>query len=204
MPRGRPGSELSRQERLDRAFTYFRMGYSNADVSRRLRCHPDTSARYRRKYEEHLRSEVSENPGLISDVLGNTLRTLEEIDLVRKDAWHRLRAHSDHDCYECGCSLPMPVQSATQLHGTILKAQEQRIKLFGLLGVKQEYFIHVQNIQIIQNKILEFMASELCDSDRMRLNDFLDRELPALTERTGDELRLPILDVEGEEVAVPA
>jgi hypothetical protein len=205
MPASR--SPYTRSERREKAFDLFRKGYGPTDVGRKLKVSKNTALALKRRYEEAIKDEVRQRPDMMSDVLGNTLRSLEELDLVRKDAWRRLEGRSDHECPECGtllaCSHSLPIQSATQLHGVILKAQEQRVKLFGLMGVKQEYFIHVQNIQVVQMLILEFLQNELCEADRMKFTTWMDERMPQLTQGSSENA-LPILDVDSEEVTVPA
>lgn len=162
----------------------FAKGYRNIDVARTLAVSRDTARRYRDKYESHIQSEVSENPRILTDVLGNTIRVVEEIDLVRKDAWDRLDADKRkrrHRCSECGCEYHLQVNEATALHKVIMDAADKRMRLFGLLGVKQEYFLHVQRIQLLQTKIIEFLQTELCDTDRQKFERFLTRELGAVS-----------------------
>lgn len=181
MPRGVTESPYSRRQRRERAFVMFAKGYRNVDVQRSLKVSSDTVRRFRRAYEEHLQQEVSDNPRMLTDVLGNTVRTIEEIDLVRKDAWSRLDAekHKRHVCEECGCHLKLPTSEAVALEKVILDASRDRMRLFGLLGVKQEYFLHVQRVQMVQAKIIQFLQTELCDDDRRKFDSFMMRELPS-------------------------
>lgn len=194
--RGKSSSPLNRSERLQRAYELFAKGFSTADVARRLKVHPDTAATYRVKYEERIQNQVAEHPDLLSDVLGNTLRILEEVDLIKKDAWKQLSKKRIHYCDECGdpcgCEEGPPHSAVTGYHNTLLKAQDQRMKVLGLLGVKQEYFIRVQEIEALQRKLLDFMASNLCMADRERLEGFLGSELPALMEKSS----IPIIDLD--------
>lgn len=193
MPRGKPGSPLSRAERLDKAFDYFRMGYSDADVARRLKLHPDTIASYRRKFEDRIQDAVRERPELLNDVLGNTYRVLDELNMVIKDAWKRIgrkRVGICQSCYEeCGHDHPLAPSAVAGFHNIILKATEDRIKVYGLLGVKQEYFMRVQQIEQLQRRILDFMAGEFCEMDRRKLANFM-------AGLAGETPELPPIDVE--------
>lgn len=196
MPRGVNTSGLNRQQRLERSFEMFAKGYRNVDVRRRLKISADTCRRYRQLYEEHLQHEVTDNPRMLTDVLGNTVRVIEEIDLVKKDAWGRLdkRQGREHYCEECECHIPLSISEAVALERVILETTQQRMRLFGLLGVKQEYFIHVQRIQLIQAKIIEFLQSELCEDDRRKFERFMAQVIPA-------SLEAPvILDAQSEDV----
>jgi len=198
MPKGKTASTMTRKVRLDHAFTYFKQGMTNAQVARNLKVHPDTITTYRHKYEEHLLLVKENNPGVLMDVLGNTLRSLEELDLVRADAWARLQEAEPHCCQECGlecgCYVTLNAQSAATLHNVVLKAMDQRTKLFGLLGVKQDVFLHIQQVSELQNKLLEFLQTQLCEIDRVRLQLFLGQMMPELSETSFD------MDAEGEEV----
>lgn len=185
MPRGVNRSGLNRTQRLERAFAYFDKGYGNADVTRILKISRETTRKYRRLYEEDIQTRVSENPRMLTDVLGNTIRVIGEIDLVRKDAWARLdddKRKRSHRCPECGCHHRLAANEATAFQKVILDAADKRMRLFGLLGVKQEYFIHVQRIQLLQTKIIQFLETELCDEDRRKFEQFLQREVMSSTD----------------------
>lgn len=194
--RGKTASTLNLSERRERAFDLFRKGYTNADVARKVRVTSDTAAAYRKRFEELIQKQVADRPDLLSDVLGNTWRVVEETDMVRADAWRRLgkkRVHYCEECGEpCGCEQDPPHSAISAYHSTLLKAQDIRMKVFGLLGVKQEYFIRVQEIEALQRKLLEFMSSSLCAADRDRLEAFLGSQLPELMAKN----TLPIIDVE--------
>lgn len=172
MPKGKSKSKLTLSQRREKAFRLFLKGYTNADVARELGVTADTVTSYRRLYEERLADEAEHNPQLLRDVLKNTVQALYELDAIRMEAWAALDP-KDHECEECGCHL-MGHQSRNQYLSTLVKAQEQRAKLFGLFGVKQEFMAHVFTVQGAQNKILEFLARSLCPTDRLAFQRFLD------------------------------
>lgn len=170
-------SELSLSERRERAFELYLRGYTVADVARDLQVSPNTAGRYKREYEAELEEQTQSNPALLQDVLKNTFRSLEELDQVRKEAWqHYERAHSD--------------VNRTKYMRIIINCQDQRAKLFGLMGVKQQYMVFVNNVHTVQQKIMQFMREELCDRDREKLEAYLTEELSEFMDSG------PVLDAE--------
>lgn len=147
-------------QRKEVAFELFKKGYTNAETAREIGIHPDTVTRYRRAYEERLAEEVSANPHLLRDVLGNTLRSLEELDRVRAAAWKDYQEAT----------------SATAKKGFLdlaIKAQSERAKLFGLMGVKQDTLVYINGVKEVQDKLMDFMTKELCPADRAKLEKYL-------------------------------
>jgi hypothetical protein len=166
MPSGRTRSPLRLGARREKAFELFRRGFSNVEVAEEIQVSPDTAARYRKLYEDRIVEAAREQPDLLRDVLANTIRTLTELDAIRRNAWQRLEENP-----------PDSVRSS--LLNTLLKAQDQRSKLFGLLGVKQEYAAHVAKVRQQQEQLIEFMSRELCPVDREKLEEYLLDEMAA-------------------------
>lgn len=147
-------------QRKEVAYELFKRGYTNAETAREIGIHPDTVTRYRRSYEEQLQAEVNANPHLLRDVLGNTLRSLEELDRVRAAAWKDYQEAT----------------SATAKKGFLdlaIKAQSERAKLFGLMGVKQDTLVYINGVKEVQDKLMDFMTKELCPADRAKLEKYL-------------------------------
>lgn len=162
MPRS--NSDLTLSERRERAFQLYLKGYTVADVARDLEVAPNTASRYKSEYEEELEQQTKSNPALLQDVLKNTFRSLEELDQLRKEAWQRYeRATTDG--------------TRTKYMRIILASQDQRAKLFGLMGVKQQYMVFVNNVHAVQQKLMQFMREELCDRDRRKLEAYMTEEL---------------------------
>lgn len=162
--------------RRERAFDLFKRGWTNVEVAREVDISPGTASRYRKIYDNQIKDAANANPEMLRDVLGNTLRSLGELDAIRKDAAERyLAATTD--------------AARAQFLKIRLSAQEQRSRLFGLLGVKGEFVLHVQTVKARQDKLLEFMSEHLCPADRDKLEEFIIREfqdelaeLPEVTE----------------------
>jgi predicted transcriptional regulator len=184
MPRGRTASGLTLQQRKSKARERFTQGFSNEQIAVELDIHPTTVGQYRREYEADLGAAARANPELLRDVLNNTVRALQELDMVRQRAWEEYessRARHHFECPECGHEFDevsgTGAQTRNQLLNTITKAQEQRGKLLGLFGVKQEFFLHVQNVRVVQETLLAFMAQHLCAVDKRKLEELLTGEL---------------------------
>lgn len=175
-------SELSLSRRKEIARSLFIRGYTNVDVAEELNVHPDTVSRYRAEYEDELESQARENPQLLQDVLLNTIRALEELEELRKTAWDEFEETESQ-------------QRRTALLNTLIRIQDQRSKLFGLFGVKAEFFSHVQNLRIVQQKLVQFMERELCAADKQKLERMLMGE--DMRQYMSDVMReLPSIDVE--------
>lgn len=147
-------------QRREAAWELFKRGYTNAEVAREMGIHPDTVTRYRRLFEATLAAETAANPGLLRDVLGNTLRSLEELDAIRT------MAHKDYQ----------ESTSATARKGFLdimVRAQSERAKLFGLMGVKQDTLVYINGVKEMQDKLMDFLQRELCSADRRKIERFL-------------------------------
>lgn len=186
MPQGKTKSKAPLKLRKERAFRMFAQGASDVEVATRLKVTRQTAYNYRRKYEEKITDEALENPALLQDVLKNTIRSLRELDMIRADAWKRLEEKPTKHHFECeGCGeelvveMPLPPsdQARVQYQNVLIKAQDQRAKLYGVLGVKQEVFIAFTNVKVVQDRLLEWMARNLCPTDRERLAVFMETEL---------------------------
>lgn len=185
MPRGRTESPHRLQERKRLAFSMFTKGYTNAQVAERLTVHPGTVVQYRQQYEEEISSQVQSNPGLLRDVLQNTVQALTELDEVRRSAWMEYEAatHPVQVQCPCGCEYEFVALEASsittrnQLLKTITAAQEQRAKLLGLFGVKADFLHHVNAIRLVQERLLAFMRQHLCTVDKEKLEALMLGEL---------------------------
>lgn len=192
MPRGRSSSQLTLSERRDRAAALFTKGFTVSDVARRLRVSWDTAKGYKAWHERRIATVAGENPQLLQDVLKNTILSIAELDQVRASAWRTYHTTESE-------------QIKLQALNTIRAAGQDKAKLFGLFGVKQDFYVHVQNVNFVQSKLLEFMSKELCDEDRRKLEAFL--MTPELQRFMGQAQGMPILEIgedETEEVEVPA
>lgn len=186
MTKGKTKSKLTLRQRREKAYRLFAQGVDDRDVATELKVSRKTVAAYRQRYEGIITEEAGNSPTLLQDVLKSTVRALRELDMIRADAWKRLTEKPTKykfDCEHCGeelvIELPLPPtdQNRVQYQNVLLKAQEQRAKLLGVLGVKQEVFIQFNNIKIVQDKVLEWMGRNLCATDRERLAVFMETEL---------------------------
>lgn len=147
-------------QRKEVAFELFKKGYTNAEVAREVKIHPDTAKRYRDAYETALAAEVASNPGLLRDVLGNTLRSLEELDRARAAAWKDYQEATSASAKKGFLDL-------------VIKAQGERAKLFGLMGVKQDTLVYINGVKEMQDRLMDFLQRELCPADRKKIEKFL-------------------------------
>lgn len=184
MPRGVTQSDLDLRQRKEKAFEYFTKGFSNAKVTQLLNVHQQTTAGYREEYEQELQRQADANPTLLTDMLRNTVRLLQELDEVKLAAWeeHERASHSViATCPHCNEDLEVEGVSSpstrNQLLNTIIKAQDQRAKLLGLFGVKAEFFNQVSAVQHVQSALLQFMREQLCQEDKRKLETLLTGEL---------------------------
>lgn len=211
MAKGKTKSKLSLKQRREQAFRKFSHGESDMEVARSLKVSRKTAANYRRLYEESIEKSAVANPTLLQDVLKNTIRSLAELDQIRADAWQRLDSKPrkvKFDCSECGeqiaveLDLPPTDQARVQYQNVLLKAQDQRSKLYGVMGVKADVLVLVMNVKTVQDKLLEWLQRNLEGVQREALAHFMETEL---SEYLGAMGELPsIIDVESEEVFVQA
>jgi nucleoid-associated protein YejK len=153
-------------------------GWTAVAVAAELNVTEETARRYRQEYLDKIKQQAQANPSMLVEVLQNTLVALEENDQIRYHAWQDYDNCGGQEI-ECDCGTmielpPRPGNVRNALLKTILSAQEQRAKLYGLFGVKAEFYQQVQHIKTLQDKLLEFMRRELCPADRAKLLRFME------------------------------
>lgn len=166
---------MTRSQRIERACELYSRGYNPTDVARELRIARNTARSYRDIYSQRLKEQKEANPHFLQDLVGNTLAMLEELEQVRRESWR------DHDMAKVGVECPRceehfeiaSLSTRNNIMATILKAQSERAKLFGTMGVKQEFFAMVAGVKAVQDALLVFMARELCPNDRAKLDEYL-------------------------------
>ena len=176
-------SPYNRAERRERGFKLIAKGYTNVAIAKELGVHPDTVTRLRRAYEDQLQNEAAANPHLLHDVLPNTIRQLGELDLIRSEAWElHDRDVIIEQMLTCpGCDeehaydihLKGKPEAKAQALRILLNANEQKAKLYQLLGVKAEFLAHVNEVSKLQARLIGFMRDHLCEADRRKLEDLL-------------------------------
>lgn len=218
MAKGKTKSKLSLRDRRERAVELIGRGYTDTDVARDLKVSRTTAASYRRIYEESIQQRVREAPDALRDVLGNTFRQLHELDDIRKMTWEKLKRRKaiiEVVCDDCGAVTeyvyqePPTDQATVQYQNVLLKAAEARSKLLGLLGVKQEVFIEIQNVNIVQTKIMGWLQSNLPPELRETLATFIEEELSQYIAPDPEAVATPVLphsvlgELHGASVPVP-
>jgi len=158
--KGKTKSKYKIGERKQKAFVGIKKGLSNIEIAKDIEVSPGTVSRYRKEYIEKIRDEARNNPDLLRDVLGNTIKALEELDLVKAEAWKLFNKTNSE-------------QTKISCLARVTACQDQRAKLFGLFGVKAEFFLHVDAIRQQQTKLLEFMGEHLCPQDRIALESYI-------------------------------
>jgi hypothetical protein len=168
----------------------------------------DTAGAYRKSYNERIHAQAAANPNFLAEALDRTMQSLSELDLIRADAWKHLEdrtVRGEFQCPECEhewttkVKVPVPDQTRAQYHNVLLKAQDQRSKLFGVLGIKQEMLAGVMQIQYVQGRIIEWLAQNLEGDTKEALAQFLESELGDYMGTPGNG-PLGVLDVESIEV----
>jgi hypothetical protein len=159
MPRQR--RRLGIGQRKELAYELFARGYSNREVARECAVTPDTAGRYRKQWQEGVKAEAAANPGLLRDVLKNTVESLESLSRVRAQAWMQYERSGVSDSVK-----------ATFLN-TVLKAEHERANILGLMGVKSDTAALFARIRQQQEQLISFMRDHLCDDDRRLLENYV-------------------------------
>lgn len=207
-------SKMSLSERREAAFKLFSRGYTNVAVAEELKVSRDTVKAYREKYDASIHAQAQANPNYLRDVVARTFQSLDELDQIREDAWKHMQRRKekrefDIECPDCGSEFVFVAkldfeisdQTRAQYHNVLLKAQDQRSKLFGVMGVKQDVMIAVMQVKMVQDKLLQFMADHLCAADREELETFLQTpELQRYMATSSLEPAKGLLELPSEEV----
>jgi multidrug efflux pump subunit AcrA (membrane-fusion protein) len=173
-------SRLSLSERREEASSLFLKGLTVAEVARKLDVTWDTAKGYERWHEQRIAKQAADNPQLLSDVLRNTVAQMAELDQVRAAAWRQYHTTDS-------------AQVRLQALNTVRQATNDKAKLFGLFGVKQEFYVNVQNVTAVQSLMIEFLQREMCDDDRVKLEAFL--ATPEVQRFMGQAASLPVLEL---------
>lgn len=199
MARGRTNSPIPLRERKKMAWDMFSRGFTSDQVRAKIQVTTETVSEYRRQYESELRQQMLDNPGLLRNVLENTVRGLEELDQARRALWEEYDGaihpvmlvcpHCDQDIEHLQVTSP---STRNQILGNIMKSQELRSRMLGLFGVKQEFLLHVQSVRAIQEALLGFMRENLCSEDKVKLERMLTEELGAHLDQTHS---MPVLQI---------
>lgn len=173
-------SGLTRSERIEKACELYARAYSPTDVARKLKVARNTAIAYRVIYESRMQKAVNDDPGFLTDIVGNTMRMLVELDQTRS----RLNKDADMvaekftvECDNCGHEILVKspnFELRAKIIGQVLKAQDMRAKLFGTLGVKAEFMQMVAITKRVQDMIIKFMSEELCERDMAKLKTLLN------------------------------
>lgn len=203
MPKTKSKKNLS--QRREEAFKLFARGYSNVDVAQELKVSRNTVASYRERYEQSIHAQAAAKPGFLREVLANTIRSLEEVDAIRADAWKQLKNRKLRytaqcpDCeheFELKLDMPISDQSRAQYHNVLLKAQDQRGKILGVLGVKAEVLAAITQVKAVQDAILKWMMENLTGEQRTKLLAFMEAELSDYLSMDSPTAALDIIDAE--------
>jgi hypothetical protein len=209
MAKGKHKTNRSRSERIELACELFGKAWSDSDVARELKVARNTARSYREIYEQRLKKATEDNPRFLQNIVGNTMRMIEENLLIVKTAWqeyHRATKPIKVECPRCerGFKIPSPdYDTRNKLLKTILSAHETRAKLYGAMGVKQEFVAMVANVERAQKKLIEFMVNELCDGCRDKLLAYMSTPEMAQYLSPAGEIEAPAWE-EDEEEPVPA
>lgn len=188
------------------AFSLFAKGYTNADVAKKIRVNKDTAASYRTLYEQRIHAQAAANPSFLRDVLANTMRALEELDQIRSDAWKQISEDRyytfETECDHCGedikkrVKVPIGDDNRVKYQNVLLKAQDQRSKILGVLGVKAEVIAAMTQIKIVQDQILRWLTENVEGELRDRLETFLTTELREYMDGSSTAHVLDVIDIE--------
>lgn len=186
-------------QRRERAFELFARGYTNVEVKNDLGVSKATVTGYRKLYNERIHAQAAANPNFLRDVVTNTMRALEELDKIRADAWKHMEPRKVQvECPHCEHVWKERFEVSDDVRskymGHLLKAQEMRAKLLGVLGIKTDIFVAVLQVKVVADALMNFMGEELCAEDREKLAEFLMQ--PELREYMGGANILDVVDAE--------
>lgn len=198
MARGKSRSKHSRSERIEIASEYFRRGYGPTEVARKLKISRNTAARYKEIYEERLEARAAKNAHQFNNHPLNAQRMLDELEEARRLAFDEFKKADrkamvtcEHCEEEMIIAVPDPDVKAKFL-ALILRAQQDRSKLFGALGVKADVLAAISAVKFVQEQMLKWMTDNLCVADREKLMAFLMS--PEMAPYMGKQDSLPIID----------
>jgi transposase-like protein len=151
-------NELERAELIQEVAALAMQGYSQADIARQKGIAASTVRVYLREWESYIKTKASDNPELFDKVLENSLRFIENYDMMLKNAWEVHDESKD-------AGVPATRLSSLKL---IQEITAQKARFYQLLGPRTEtnYLEKAKRAERVNEVLSEILRDTVADCDR--------------------------------------
>lgn len=151
-------NELEKAELIQEVAQLSLQGHSAADIARQKGISAGTVRKYLQDWEDYIKTKAVENPEMFDKVLENSLRFIENYDLMLKNAWEVHDESRD-------AGVPATRLSALKI---IQEITAQKARFFQLLGPRQEtnYLEKAKRAERVNELLSNILREVVSDCDR--------------------------------------
>lgn len=195
----RNGLGLAEELRLvEEAGTLSIKGYNYSNIAELLDITPYKAKQYVQEYFRIIKNEAEEDPYFLERVQQNTLRFLNELDEISKEAWETVNVATDNGM----------ITARTQALKLALEVTTKKAQLHQLMGGSKpdsEYIARMQKAESVNQILSEVLRDVISDCERCRdmarvkLAEAFSLMDAAESEESGD---IPEADIEDDDFDV--
>lgn len=137
-------------------------GYSNSDIAEYLSIRPATVKVYVNEYLAILRKTSEENPFFLEEVQYNTLKALEGMNEVSKEAWETVEIATENGMVSARIQ-------ALKLAGDMEDKKAKLLKLMGGNGPDGEYLARMQKAESVNILLSQVIKEVIADCEHCRM-----------------------------------
>lgn len=156
------GLGLAEELRLvEEAGTLSIKGYNYSNIAELLDLTPYKAKQYVQEYFRIIKNEAEEDPYFLERVQQNTLRFLNELDEISKEAWETVNVATDNGM----------ITARTQALKLALEVTTKKAQLHQLMGGSKpdsEYIARMQKAESVNQILSEVLRDVISDCERCR------------------------------------
>ena len=146
---------------VEEAGTLSIKGYNYSNIAELLEISPYKAKQYVQEYFRIIQSQADEDPYFLERVQQNTLRFLNELDEISKEAWETVNVATDNGM----------VTARTQALKLALEVTTKKAQLHQLMGGSKpdsEYIARMQKAESVNQILSEVLRDVVSDCERCR------------------------------------
>lgn len=146
---------------VEEAGTLSIKGYNYSNIAELLDITPYKAKQYVQEYFRIIKNEAEEDPYFLERVQQNTLRFLNELDEISKEAWETVNVATDNGM----------VTARTQALKLALEVTTKKAQLHQLMGGSKpdsEYIARMQKAESVNQILSEVLRDVISDCERCR------------------------------------
>ena len=148
-------------QKVEEAGTLSIKGYSYSNISEIMDVTPYKAKKYVQEYYKIIQHQVNEDPYFLERVQHNTLRFLNELDEISKEAWETVTVATDNGM----------VTARTQALKLALEVTTKKAQLHQLMGDSKpdsEYIARMQKAESVNQILSDVLRDVVSECERCR------------------------------------